>query len=159
MFDAASITAALGSAKTILDLLKNANDAHLAMKISGEVANVQGQLIDVQQQALALQQENQALRGEIETLKSRVQHHSVVWRIRADGTEDGPFCPVCVGDGRDMRLILLPHVDQTGQRLHLYCPKSHAGAADKHRPFHYPNPEPHYAIPKELVPSDYFSLR
>jgi hypothetical protein len=70
MFDASSITAALGSAKTILDLLKNANDAQLAMKISSEVANLQGKLIDVQQQALALQQDNQQLRGEIEKFRS-----------------------------------------------------------------------------------------
>ena len=77
MFDASSITAALGSAKTILDLLKNANDAQLAMKISSEVANLQGKLIDVQQQALALQQDNQYLRGEIEKFRSHVHHHSV----------------------------------------------------------------------------------
>jgi hypothetical protein len=51
MFDPTSITAALGSAKVIIDLLKNANDAQLAMKISSEVANLQGRLIDVQQQA------------------------------------------------------------------------------------------------------------
>ena len=55
MFDPASIVAALTSARNILDLAKNANDAHLAMKISSEVANVQGRLIDVQQQTLALQ--------------------------------------------------------------------------------------------------------
>jgi len=49
MLDPASISAALGSAKAILDLLKGANDAQLAIRISGEVANVQGRLIDVQQ--------------------------------------------------------------------------------------------------------------
>jgi hypothetical protein len=94
MFDPASIVAALGSAKTILDLLKNANDAQLAIRISTEVANVQGQLIDVQQQALALQTENQSLRAEIEKSKVYVQHHSVIWKVRPDGSEDGPFCPV-----------------------------------------------------------------
>jgi hypothetical protein len=51
MFDPSTISAALGSANAILDLLKNANDAKLAMAISTEVANVQGKLIDVQQQA------------------------------------------------------------------------------------------------------------
>jgi hypothetical protein len=42
MFDPASISAALGSVKAILDLLKGANDAQLAIRISSEVANVQG---------------------------------------------------------------------------------------------------------------------
>jgi hypothetical protein len=158
MFDASSITAALGSAKTILDLLKNANDAQLAMKISSEVANLQGKLIDVQQQALALQQDNQQLRGEIEKFRSHVHHHSVGWRVRPDGTEDGPFCPVCEGEGRDMCLMLRPHVDQTQGSLHLYCPKGPAGVADKN-PFNMPKPEPIYVIPKELVPEDYFFFR
>ena len=65
MIDPTSIGAALASAKTIIDLLRNANDAQLALKISGEVANLQGRLIDVQQQALALQNENQNLHDEI----------------------------------------------------------------------------------------------
>jgi hypothetical protein len=159
MFDASSISAALGSAKAILELVKSAKDAQLAMRISSEVANVQGKLIDVQQQALALQQENQQLRAEIENSRSHVQHHSVSWRLRPDGTEDGPFCPVCVGEGRDMRLILVPHVDQTREHFHLYCPKGHAGVADKNRPFHSPKPDPHYVIPKELIPDNYFFVR
>jgi|SRR5271154_3455448 len=110
MFDPASFSAALSSVKTILDLLKNANDAQLALKIGSEVANVQGQLIDVQEQALAIQTDNQ-LRAEIEKYRSYVQHHSVVWRLRPDGKEDGPFCPACVGEGRDMPLIPVRHVD------------------------------------------------
>jgi hypothetical protein len=84
MFDPASISAALGSAKAILDLLKGANDAQLAIRISGEVANVQGRLIDVQQQALDIQNENQNLRDEIRQLKARL----------AETVEAEP-CPRC----------------------------------------------------------------
>jgi hypothetical protein len=79
------------------------------------------EVIDVEQQALALQLDNQQLRAEIEKFRSHVQHHSVSWRLHPDGTEDGPFCPVCVGEGRDMRLILCPHVDQTQADWHLYA--------------------------------------
>jgi uncharacterized coiled-coil DUF342 family protein len=84
MFDPASISAALASAKTILDLLKNANDAQLALRISGEIANLQGKLIDVQQQALALQNENQSLRDEIRQLNVKL----------AETVEAEP-CPRC----------------------------------------------------------------
>jgi len=84
MFDPASIGAALGSAKAILELLRNANDAQLAMKISSEVANVQGRLIDVQQQALTLQNENQDLRDEIRRLKAKLAE-----------TVDAEPCPSC----------------------------------------------------------------
>lgn len=152
MFDPASIGAALTSAKAILELLKNANDAQLAMKISGEVATLQGRLIDVQQQVLATQTENEQLRAENQRFKTFRFHHNVSWRAQPDGTEDGPFCPVCVAEGRDMRLMLRAHVDQTGTLLHFQCPKSHSepGAVrDLGR-----GREAVYSIPRELLPND-----
>jgi hypothetical protein len=112
----------------------------------------------VQQQALGIQEDNQKLRAELERFRSHVQHHSVCWRRGPDGTEDGPFCPVCDGDGREMRLILRPHVDQTRANLHLYCPKGHAGVAGKNR-YIPPAPEPTYVIPRELVSENYFFVR
>jgi regulator of replication initiation timing len=84
MFDPATIGAALASAKTVLDLVKNANDAQLALRISGEIASLQGKLIDVQQQALALQDENQRLRDEIRQLNAKL----------AETVEAEP-CPRC----------------------------------------------------------------
>jgi hypothetical protein len=154
MPDMMAISAALASAKAILDLLKNANDAQLARKISAEVANVQGRLIDVQQQAIELQESNQQLRAELARYQSFVHHHSVSWRKRDDGTEDGPFCPICVSEGCDMRLILRPIVDQTQTDWHLYCAKAHVSASgirDLGR-----GREPTYVIPKSLLPADYF---
>jgi hypothetical protein len=158
MFDPASIAAALGSVKTILDLAKNANDAQLAIKISTEVANVQGKLIEVQQAAIALQLENQELRAAINKFHSYVQHHSVTWRLRPDGKEDGPFCPVCIGEGREMRLILRPHIDQTGENWHLYCPRGHVSDGASTSAWNAPKPEPTYIVPKRLLPEDYFCL-
>ena len=84
MFDPASIGSALASAKAILDLLKNANDAQLAMKISSEVANLQGRLIDVRQQALTLQNEKQDLLDEIKQLNAKLAE-----------TVDAEPCPSC----------------------------------------------------------------
>jgi hypothetical protein len=59
MADMTAIAGALTSIQTVLALLKNANDGHLAMQISAEIANVQSKLIDVQQQALTLLDSNQ----------------------------------------------------------------------------------------------------
>jgi hypothetical protein len=95
MFDPATVGGALTSLKTIVDLVKGANDTQLAMRVSSEVIEAQGKLFDIQREALALQQENQQLRAEIEKFRSARFHHSVNWRIVADGSEDGPFCPVC----------------------------------------------------------------
>jgi len=158
MFDPNSITAALGSAKIILDLLRNANDAQLAMKISFEVANLQGRLIDVQQQALALQTENQTLHAEIEKVRLSVFHHSVNWRVLADGSEDGPFCPVCAGEGVNMRLTLCGVVDQTGPLWHLECPKSHRAGVGTEG-YRGRGRELSYAVPKELVGENRYFLR
>jgi len=126
MFDPASITAALGSAKVILDLLRNANDAQLAVAISREVGQLQSQLLSVQQQALSLQNENQGLRDEIRQIKQAVEDensfqftHGVYWKtsdvLSLDQDEegnrirawywDGPFCPLCKDvHGKAMRL-------------------------------------------------------
>jgi len=148
MFDPATMGAALSSAKTIFDLLKNVNDAQLAMKISAEVTNLQGRLIDVQQRALDLQNENQKLRAENEKFRSSVFHHSVNWRVLPDGSEDGPFCPVCHGEGVDMRLALR-NVNQTGERWYLECPKPHRASG-----------EPlFYTVPKNLVPPDRYFVK
>ena len=144
MFDPTTVGTAIASLKTIVDLMRNANDAQLSLKISSEVAQVQGKLLDVQQQALTLHGENGKLRAENDRLKSSVFHHSVNWRTLPDGLEDGPFCPVCAGEGRDMRLMMsrgIP-VDQTV--WHFVCPIEHV-ATGKGRQYSY-------SIPKALIP-------
>lgn len=122
MFDTATIGAALTSAKVILELARNANDAQLAMRISVEIANLQGKLIDVQQQAMSLQEENQELRDEVRELRRAAREEShflfvqgVYWKqyeaIVTDNEEtsrtqyEGPFCPICKdADGKAVRL-------------------------------------------------------
>jgi hypothetical protein len=131
MFDPSTIGAALTSAKAILDLLRNANDAQFALKISTEVVHLQSQLLTVQQQALALQNENQNLRDEIRQVKRAREEensfqflHGVYWKTSlfapSDEDEDeedehghpigrthweGPFCPLCKDvDGKAVRL-------------------------------------------------------
>jgi len=159
MFDPSGLGAALTSLRAIIELARNANDAQLAMKISSEIANVQGRLIDVQQQAVALQAENQELRAEVERVRSSVVfHHSVNWRVLSDGTEDGPFCPVCISAGVHMRLMVAEGFDQTTEVWHLRCPKCHLvgvgweGVGGMGRELLYP-------VPKELIPDLRYFVR
>jgi|SRR5271165_6067662 len=156
MFDPLTISSALSSTKTIYDLLKGASDTHLALKVSSEVANIQGKLIDVQQQTLTIQQENQELRSQLNKFKTFKHHHSVMWRINEDGTEDGPFCPPCNAEGRDTRLGIVPHADQTRDYWILYCPKGHLDPRAKQQGWTPPKQEPTYRLPKTLLPEDYF---
>jgi len=155
--DITGISAALGSLKTVYDLLKNANDAQLAMKISAEVANVQGRLLDVQQQTLAIQEDNQALRSELDKFKTFTHHHSVMWRICPDGTEDGPFCPACNAGHLDMRLTPVPQANQSRDYWLLWCPKGHVDPRAKPQGYAGPRLEATYRVPKNLVPENYFS--
>lgn len=157
MYDTATIGAAITSVRAIFDLLKNANDAQLAMRISSEVAQVQSSLLEVQQQALSLQTENQNLRNEVARFKTYTHHHSVGWRVRSDGTEDGPFCPTCIAEGRDMRLILRDHVDQTKEFFYVHCPRSHFGKSEVRDLGR--GKEPSFAVPKHLVANDYFFVK
>jgi hypothetical protein len=151
MFDPVSIGAALTSIRALVEISKNVNDAQLALKISGEIANLQGRLIEVQQQALALQDENQQLRSEIGKLRTSTFHHSVNWRVQPDGSEDGPFCPVCAGEGVEMRLTLGDNLYQGGAVWYFRCPKRHHPAGTIL--------ELSYEIRKELVPPDRYSPR
>jgi hypothetical protein len=155
--DITGISAALGSLKTVYDLLKNANDAQLAMKVSAEIANVQARLLDAQQQALAIQEDNQALRTELEKYKTFTHHHSVMWRIRPDGKEDGPFCPACNAERVDMRLTLVPQADQSRDYWLAWCPKQHVDPRHKPQAWVGVRQEATYRVPKNLVAENYFS--
>jgi hypothetical protein len=151
MADLASISAALTSVKTMWDLARNLQDTHVAMQISSELGNIQGRLIDVQQQALAVQEENQRLRSELDNYKSLKQHHSVIWRELPDGKEDGPFCPICIAQKREMRLGLNPFADQMLDYWRLYCPQGHVAKQGIQLA-----PGPFFQVPKSLVADNYF---
>lgn len=88
----------------------------------------QGKLFDIQRDALALQSENQQLRAEIEKFRSTRFHHSVNWWVLSDGSDDGPFCPVCAGEGVEMRLTLRGSYRSDGAALAFALPQgSHSG--------------------------------
>jgi hypothetical protein len=152
MADLSSLSAALASVKTLWELAKSAQDAQLAMRISAELGTIQGQLIDVQQQTLAIQQENQQLRNELDKFKSFTYHHSVTWKQLPDGTEDGPFCPVCIAANREMRLALVPRANQSRDFWILYCPQTHHPITGIQTA-----PGPFFDVPKDLLSENYFS--
>jgi hypothetical protein len=152
MADLSSLSAALASVKTLWDLAKGTTDAQLAMKISAEVGNIQGQLIDVQQQILTIQQDNQTLHRELDLIRDYKQHDSVVWRRSPEGFEDGPFCPVCLSDGRETRLVVNPDFRPNPGLFNLYCPKAHH--ASPHPLSKAPGP--YFTVPRHLIPENYF---
>jgi hypothetical protein len=144
MFDPASITAALGSVKAILDLLKSAKDVKLATQISSEVGTLQGKLIEVQQQTLLLQKENHDLRDEVRNMKRAAEEeqsfhfeHGVYWKTSVGYAQDdeyeaihgtkpkevlwhGPFCPLCKDD-KGKAVCLKDRGERIGTNWVWYC--------------------------------------
>lgn len=154
--DATAISAALGSLKTILEMMKGVSDLKLATAVNAEVVNIQAKLIDTQQQTLAIQEENRQLRLEVERSKSYVHHHSVTWKKIHDTKEDGPFCPTCIGEGREMRLTPKPNVSQETDVWFLWCPRGHLDPRAKQQGWGPMKQEQTYRLPKTLVPAHYF---
>lgn len=102
MFDPTILTAALGSLKIVIDLVKNANDAQLALKVSSEVVNIQARLLTVQQQAIEIQAENLRLTEENSRLRKAMDvderlrvEGGMYWLSREGNQDDGPFCTAC----------------------------------------------------------------
>ena len=58
LFDIAGVGQALTSLKAIADLIKGANDAQLALKITPQIIGLQSQLLEVQQKALGIWKQN-----------------------------------------------------------------------------------------------------
>jgi hypothetical protein len=155
------IASGLSALKAAADLARTLRDAAKAGSLkpdefAGRIAEVYDYIGDSKEAVLNAQESLSQLRAENERLKAYVFHHSVNWRTLPNGTEDGPFCPSCVSEGVDMRLLLNPVVDQTGPVLHFQCPKSHfEGGAIRD---YSRGREPSYAIPKELIPENRYII-
>ncbi len=142
----------LASATTDIELKRQSGEA------LEKVFEAKQRYFDLQESYFEIGRQNRELKTELEKIRSSVFHHSVNWRALPDGKEDGPFCPVCAGEGVDMRLVLRDVVDQTQEFWYLRCPKSHVvgvgmeGIRGRGR-------ELSYAVPKELVPEGRYFLR
>jgi hypothetical protein len=155
------IASGLSALKTAADLARTLRDAAKAGTLkpdefAGRIAEIYDYIGESKEAVFEAQEKLSHLRAENERLKTYVFHHSVNWRVIADGTEDGPFCPTCVSAGVDMRLLLRSIVDQSGAVMHFHCPKSHfeiGGVRDPGR-----GREPSYAIPRELIPAGRYVL-
>jgi len=148
------IASGLSALRAAADLAKALRDGAKGGSIkaddfAGRIAEVYDYIIDSKEALSSAQEHIAKLRLENERLKTYAFHHSVNWRSLPDGKEDGPFCPTCVSEGVDMRLLLRSVLDQTGASLHLYCPKNHVEGVGR---------EPSYAIPKALIPADRYFL-
>jgi len=150
----AAIAAGFASLRTAAELTRLTRDALKSgadpADLAGRIAEIYDYIIDSKQALLAAQEELTRTMAEIERLRSFRFHHSVSWRIISDGSEDGPFCPICVAQQTDMRLMIR-NVVPADQSVWLFsCPASHVpeGKGREHV----------YCVPKTMVPENRYMV-
>jgi hypothetical protein len=105
----AAMVTALSSVKKLLELVREVEDQKIKAEINTAIADVQEQLIDTQQQILTLRDENRTLREETLSLNQQIQlnvgvlfHDESYWKKKSDGSESGPYCPLCRGNSQKL---------------------------------------------------------
>ena len=140
--DVSYISAALAGLTQMLNIGKTIEDQKVATAINSAVVDITSKLIQAQQQIVEVQEENQRLREELRalqdanTLESLVSfHHGAFWKQRADGSEEGPFCPNCWG--LEKKLVYPSVNDSTVDPMRLVC--------TDHKPARY------FSVPRQLA--------
>ena len=137
--DMTAVTGALAALKALTGIAKDVNNIEFNQK----TIELQQKLLDIQIGYSALVDENRALKAEIEASKAYELHHSVFWRNLPDGSEVGPFCPICRGEhGREMPLHFRGPLDE--ETLLFSCPIQHVVKGEGRNVS--------YHVPKALVP-------
>jgi hypothetical protein len=140
-FDLTAVSGALAALKALIGIAKDVNNIEFNQKI----IELQQKLLDVQINYSALLDENRSLKAEIEAGKAYELHHSVVWKKQPDGSELGPFCPICRGkDGKEMPLHFRGPLNSDQETLLFSCPIQHVAKGEGRNVS--------YHVPKPLVP-------
>lgn len=138
-FDLTPVTGALTALKALTGIAKDVNNIELNQKI----IELQQKLLDIQIDYGNLLEENRSLKETIETSKSVEFHHSVIWKRQPDGTEAGPYCPVCLAEKARFMPLHFEGRHQDGSRLFFSCPIAHDAGRTV--------PES-YLLPEGLIP-------
>jgi Zn-dependent M16 (insulinase) family peptidase len=124
----AAMVTALSSVKKLLELAREVDDQKIKAEINAAIADVQQQLIDTQQQILTLQDENRTLRDETPSLRERIQlnegvvfHDESYWKKESDGSESGPYCPLCWGNSQKLIRPVLGYDVGGGTHIIISC--------------------------------------
>ena len=142
-----AVTAALTALKALMGIAKDVNNIELNQRI----IELQQKLLDIQTDYGSLFDENRLLKDEIQSAKAYALHHSVVWKSRSDGSQIGPFCPICHGEnGKEMPLQFRGPLGTDEAVLLFTCPVQHvAPGAGRNAT---------YRVPAACVPEDRYTL-
>jgi hypothetical protein len=149
------VAAGLSALKAAAQLAKALREAAKSGTVApdefaGRVAEIYDYVIDSKEAVVAAQERLAQVEAENERLRTYRFHHSVYWRVMPDGSEDGPFCPICVAGRTDMRLMMSRGIPKDESVWHFSCPAGHLpeGRGREHV----------YAVPRSLVPEGRYVL-
>ncbi len=115
MFDIATISTALGSVKTAIDITKLLKEssgtlqkAEVDLKLAeliNSLADVKIKMADIKEALLESENEKKELKAKL-TLQAKLEFEMpYYWTIEKDGKKDGPFCQLCYD--KEKKLIRL----------------------------------------------------
>jgi hypothetical protein len=147
-FDLTAVTGALGVLKTLSGIAKDVNNIEFNQKI----IELQQKLLEIQIDYGGLLDENRKLKDEAAASKAVAFHHSVNWKKLEDGSESGPYCPVCYAENSRFMPLEFHGPHMHDQRLLFFeCPVKHVKYGE--------GLNASYLIPKELIPIDRYGER
>jgi hypothetical protein len=110
MIDLASFSAALGSAKVVLEIGRSINDANVSRQVVSAIIDPKYKLLDVQGAALQLQEENQNLRKQLDAVndgkefRESLEFQRTRYHRKTDKGEE-VYCSQCLDvDGKRVRI-------------------------------------------------------
>jgi hypothetical protein len=144
----AAFTGALTALKSLTGIAKDVNN----IEINQKILELQQKLLDIQIDYGNLIDKNRVLKAEADDAKATLFHHSVYWKKHLDGTESGPFCPICF-ETKKLAMPLAFHGKPTQEpdMFIFECPVEHVGKGKGW--------QPSYLIPNTLIPEDRYQQR
>jgi hypothetical protein len=132
-----NLTAALSALASLVGLANKSNTVEFNQKL----IELQQRLIAIQGDFATLMDENRRLKEQLDAERNYSFHHSVTWKKLADGSETGPFCPVCMSEGKEVPSRLRGNYTRG---LGFQCVHDHGGTLS----------EKTFVLPEELIPKD-----
>ena len=130
MFDIATISTALGSVKTAIDItkllkessgtLQKAEIDHKLAELTNSLVDVKLKMADIKEALLESENEKNELKEKLELTKKLEFEMPYYWHNKEDGAKDGPFCQLCYD--KEKKLIRLQDL-QDGEWLCHSCGK------------------------------------
>ena len=154
MLEIAAFTGALSSLGALIKVANEGKNTEMTGKLielQQKLLGMQGDFGEMQQRLFELQQQNRELTESV-ARKNQYEHRfNAIWRKDDSGKYLGPFCPICITNGKEVPLkpkaVELPPGPVLGMACQIYHPDGTSTWPIL------------YVIPKESLPEDWLYFK